>query len=74
NDGLRVSVFSDGFLLRWGLDSRFCGNDGLGVSVFSDGFLLRWGLDSRFRGNDAVGVSVFSACLFCGFDCRYFFA
>ncbi|HFC6391252.1 TPA: hypothetical protein ACFNM3_002037, partial [Neisseria lactamica] len=56
------------------LDSRFCGNDGLGVSVFSDGFLLRWGLDSRFRGNDAVRVSVFSACLFCGFDFRYFFA
>ncbi|EOB61771.1 hypothetical protein NM61106_1032 [Neisseria meningitidis 61106] len=21
-----------------------------------------------------MGVSVFSACLFCGFDCRYFFA
>ncbi|WP_210398733.1 hypothetical protein, partial [Neisseria sp. HMSC070F02] len=23
NDGFGVSVFSDGFLLRWGLDSRF---------------------------------------------------
>ncbi|HFC6744523.1 TPA: hypothetical protein ACFN7M_001386, partial [Neisseria meningitidis] len=41
NDGLRVSVFSDGFLLRWGLDSRLRGNDGGGGFGFFRLFILR---------------------------------
>ncbi|HGO8912031.1 TPA: hypothetical protein ACLAQN_002152, partial [Neisseria meningitidis] len=39
-----VSVFSDRFLLRRGLDSRFRGNDGGGGFGFSDRFLLRRGV------------------------------